>query len=128
MPTGYFGLAWTVLWQSTLVNAAIATLFYWLRVPLNGSSFFIPFEATFILGYIGLFALVVSGVVLFVFGFISPLAASWASITGWIAIYFAFVHSNGQDFREVNKALGAAGAVVYPLVAGGIWWRLLGTR
>ena len=128
MPPGYAHLAWTVLWQSTLANAVIATLAYWLRVPLNGNSFFMPFAALMQFAFIGVFALIVVSIVAFVSGFISPQVALWASLAVWAAIYFAFSGSNHPEMYELRKALGTATAFAYSAVAVVIWWRLLGPR
>ena len=128
MAPGYAHLAWTVLWQSSLANAVIATLAYWLRVPFSLHSLFLPFAALMQFAFIGVFALVVASIVAFVSGYILPQVALWASLAVWAAIYFAFSGSNGPDMYELRKALGIATAFAYPAVAVVIWWRLLGPR
>ena len=126
MPPGYWTAAWTILWQATLANAAIATIAYWANVALNGSSFFIPFEALFMFAFIGLMGLVASSIILFATGFVSSGIARWAALAGWAAVYYGYSRSNAPDMQELHMALGSASALIYPLVASGIWWRALG--
>ena len=126
MPIGYWTAVWTILWQATLANAAIATIAYWANVALNGNSFFIPFEALLMFAFFGVMGLAASSIILFAANFVSPEIARWAALAIWAAIYFGFSRSNGQEMRELHKALGSASALIYPLVAIAIWWRALG--
>ena len=126
MPAGYWAAAWSILWQATLANAAIATIAYWVNVAVNGSSFFIPFEALFMFACFGVLGLAASSIILFATNFVSPEIARWAALAVWAAVYFGYSRSNGLDMQEIHMALGSASGFIYPLVASGIWWRALG--
>ena len=126
MPAGYWAAVWTILWQATLANAAIATVAYWVNVALNGSSFFIPFEALFMFAFIGVMGLAASSIILFATSFVSSEIARWAALAIWAAVYFGYSRSNNPEMHEIHMALGSASGFIYPLVASGIWWRALG--
>ena len=128
MPPGYGGLVWTALWQTTLANAAISTLAYWVNVQVNGSSFIMPFETLFMFAFIGVMSVVAASIVLFVGGLIVPEIAGWAAFIVWIAVYFGFARSSQAEMQELHKALGSASGLVYSLVAAALWWRSVGGR
>lgn len=126
IPEGYFGAAWTVLWQSTVANAAIATVAYGTTVSFSLTTLFMPVSAAFLFAWMGVFALVASGIVYFGISFFSTEFARWSSLLVFVAVYYAFSKSNHPEFQEIRKALGGATAFVYPAIASVIWWRSLG--
>ena len=128
IPSGYGGQIWAVLWQSTLANSVIATLAYWLRIPLNGSSFFMPFEAMFMFAFIGVMSLIASSLMLFGFGFLSQNLSRWAALAAWTAVYFGYSRSSHNEMQELHRALSGASGFVYPLIAAALWWRSVGVR
>ena len=126
MPAGYWAAAWTTLWQSTLTNAAIATLAYWFTVSLNDSSFFMPFETLFMFAFIGAMAMIAATVASAGVGIFSHEIASWVAFLVWAAIYFGCSRSTDMEMQEIHKALGSASGLIYPLIAAVMWWRSLG--